>query len=105
MSRDASPSSRPNSRSPTHSRSNGAAFADVLRENAKAMTTMHDQMMHDGATASAPEHGSSTRSRCCRRGWKALKAIAGAETTLYAVLSDEQKKTADELLSTPMGTM
>jgi hypothetical protein len=31
------------------------AFADALRENARAMTTIHDQMMHDGTTASAPE--------------------------------------------------
>jgi hypothetical protein len=34
-----------------------------------------------------------------------MKAVAGAETALYGVLSDDQKKTADELLSTPIGMM
>jgi hypothetical protein len=34
-----------------------------------------------------------------------LKTIAAAETTLHAALSDDQKKTADELLPTPMGHM
>ena len=34
-----------------------------------------------------------------------LKAIATAETALYGVLSDQQKKEADDLLSAPMGRM
>jgi hypothetical protein len=38
-----------------HSRS--GTFIDALRENAKAMTTMHDQMMHEDTTTSAPENG------------------------------------------------
>jgi hypothetical protein len=81
-----------------------SAFADALRENAKAMTTMHGRMMSDGATASAPDMAQQEVKMLSMR-LEGLKAIAGAETTLYTVLSDEQKKTADELLSTPMGSM
>jgi hypothetical protein len=78
-----------------------SALADALRENAKAMTTMHGRMMSDGTTTSAPqlaEHQVQMMSTCL----EAMKAIAGAETTLYTVLSDEQKKTGDELLPMPM---
>jgi hypothetical protein len=81
-----------------------SGFADVLRANAKAMMTMHDQMMHDGATASAPEQAEHEIKMLSSR-LEALKATAAAETALYAVLSDEQKKTADELLAPPMGRM
>ena len=85
-----------------------SGFADVLRANAKAMMTMHDQMhdqmMHDGATASAPEQAEHEIKMLSSR-LEALKATAAAETALYAVLSDEQKKTADELLASPMGRM
>ena len=79
-------------------------FADVLRANAKTMTTMHDQMMHEGTTASAPEQAEHEIKMLSAR-LEALKATAATETALYAVLSDEQKKTADELLSPPMGRM
>ena len=79
-------------------------FADALRANAKAMMTMHDQMMHDGATASAPEQAEHQIKMLSAR-LEALKATAAAETALYAVLSEEQKKTADELLAPPMGRM
>jgi hypothetical protein len=83
-----------------------SGFADVLRANAKAMMTMHVQMrgemMHDDA--SAPEQAEHEIKMLSSR-LEALKATAAAETALYAVLSDEQKKTADELLSPPMGRM
>jgi LTXXQ motif family protein len=78
------------------------AFADALRENATAMATMHGRMMNDGTTASAPqlaERHVQMMSQCL----EGMKKIAGAETTLYTVLSDEQKKTGDELLPMPMG--
>ena len=81
-----------------------SGFADALRANAKAMMTTHEQMMHDGATASAPEQAEHEIKMLSSR-LEALKATAAAETALYAVLSDEQKKTADELLSPPMGRM
>jgi hypothetical protein len=81
-----------------------SAFADALRENAKAMTTMHGRMMNDGATSSAPDMAQQEVKMLSMR-LEGLKGIAGAETTLYTVLSDEQKKTADELLSTPIGSM
>jgi len=36
---------------------------------------------------------------------EAVRAVKGAFEPLYAVLSDEQKKTANELLTSPMGIM
>jgi hypothetical protein len=87
-----------------------SGFADVLRANAKAMMTMHVQMhvqmrgemMHDDA--SAPEQAEHEIKMLSSR-LEALKATAAAETALYAVLSDERKKVADELLAPPMGRM
>jgi LTXXQ motif family protein len=81
-----------------------SAFADALRENAKAMTTMHDRMMSDGATTSAPQLA-ERHIQMMSAHLEQMKAITGAEAKLYAVLSDDQKKTADELLSMPMGSM
>lgn len=79
------------------------AFADALRLGTKSMMTMRDGMM-GSATASAPELAEREVKLLSAR-LEAMKAIAAAETALYSVLNDEQKKTADELLSTPMGRM
>jgi LTXXQ motif family protein len=76
------------------------AFADALRANAKAMTGMHGQM--PGAGATAPERA-ERQVKAMSTFLDGMKAIAGAETALYAVLGDEQKKTADELLPMGMG--
>ena len=80
------------------------AFADVLRQNATAMMTMRETMMQGGTTASAPEQA-ERRVKLMSARLETMKAIAAAETALYAALSDEQKKIADELLSGPMGMM
>jgi hypothetical protein len=80
------------------------AFADALRQSAKAMITMREGMMGGGEVLSAPEQAEREVKLLSAR-LDAMKAIAAAETALYGVLSDEQKKTADELLSTPMGRM
>ena len=80
------------------------AFADTLRQGAKGMMSVREGMMGGGAVASAPELAEREVKLLSAR-LEAMKAIAAAETALYSVLSDEQKKTADELLSTPMGRM
>jgi LTXXQ motif family protein len=75
-------------------------FADALRQNAKTMMTMHEGMMESGTAASAPEMAEREIKVLSAR-LDAMKASAAAETALYAVLSEEQKKIGDELLSTP----
>jgi LTXXQ motif family protein len=79
-------------------------FADALRQNAKTMMTMHEGMMGSGTAASAPEMAEREIKLLSAR-LDAMKAIAAAETALYAVLSEEQKKIGNELLSTPMMRM
>jgi LTXXQ motif family protein len=68
------------------------------------MMTMHEGMMGSGTAASAPEMAEREIKLLSAR-LDAMKAIAAAETALYAVLSEEQKKIGNELLSTPMMRM
>ena len=79
------------------------AFAEALRGNARRMTEMHG-MMGQGASPSAPER--LDRMEKMMAGMlEAVRSTKAALTPLYAVLSDEQKKTADTLLQGPMGMM
>ena len=79
------------------------AFAEALRANARRMTEMHG-MMGQGASPSAPER--LERMEKMMAGMlEAVRSTKAALTPLYAVLSDEQKKTADTLLQGPMGMM
>jgi hypothetical protein len=79
------------------------AFAEALRADARRMTEMHG-MMGQGASASAPER--LDRMEKMTAGMlEAVRSTKAALTPLYAVLSDEQKKTADTLLQGPMGMM
>jgi hypothetical protein len=80
------------------------AFADAVRQSAGAMGTMRQGMMSGGAALPAPEQAEREVKLLSAR-LDAMKLIAAAETALYAVLSDEQKKSADELLSARMGRM
>ncbi len=86
-------------------------FADALRANGRRMTEMQNLMMQGGMTgqggapASAPER--LDRMETMMTGaLEAVKATKSALMPLYAVLTDEQKKTADELLNSDrMGMM
>ena len=79
------------------------AFAEALRANARRMTEMHG-MMSQGVSQSAPER--LDRMEKMMAGMlEAMRSTKAALTPLYAVLSDEQKKTADTLLQGPMGMM
>jgi LTXXQ motif family protein len=80
------------------------AFAAALRESAKAMLRTRDQMMDGAASGTAPDLVQREVKFLSAR-LESAKMIAATETALYSALSDEQKKTADELLSTPMGRM
>lgn len=79
------------------------AFADALRASAKSMR----ETMANMATAqpekpwtAADRTGAMVQMMSARL--EGMKAIAAAEKALYAVLTDAQKETADDLLGGPM---
>lgn len=80
------------------------AFADVLRANAQAQRAMHEQMGRGGASTGWPERLAFQQKALSTR-LEALKALEAAARPLYAVLSDEQKALADQLLGSSMGMM
>jgi LTXXQ motif family protein len=85
------------------------AFADALRANAQKLGQVRAAMM--------PQPGSTTpqvptlverldlQERWLAARLEGIRAIKAAFTTLYATLSDDQKKTAGELLAPHMGMM
>ena len=79
-------------------------FAEALRANARRMTEMHEMMMGQGVSQSAPERLDHMEKMMAGM-LEAVRSTKAALTPLYAVLSDEQKKTADTLLQGPMGMM
>ena len=78
------------------------AVADAIRANAKSMS----EMMSGGGsqTATLPDK-LSMREKMMTAHLEALRKFKAAVDPLYAALSSEQKKTADELLMGPMGMM
>src|SRR5262249_54783797 len=83
-------------------------FADVLRANAKRMSEMRNTMMQGGmmgqggTSLSAPDQFDRME-RMMTAMLDAVKATRSALAPLYAVLSDDQKKMADQLIRGPMG--
>ena len=79
------------------------AYAAALRKNLESMQTMHKTMMSALSPAGPVErldlHISAMESRL-----QSLKEVKPALAALYAALSDDQKKQADDLL-TGMGCM
>jgi hypothetical protein len=82
------------------------AFADALRANAARMSEMRNTMMQggmtDGASMSAPDR-LDRMEKMMTAMTEAVKTTKSALTPLYGVLSDEQKKVADQLIHGPMG--
>jgi hypothetical protein len=84
------------------------AFADALRENARRMGGMPAMMMQggmmggDGASVSAPDR-LDRMEKMMTAMLETIKATRAAVAPLYAVLTDEQKKVADQLIHGPMG--
>jgi hypothetical protein len=79
------------------------AFADALRTSAKTMHTAMENMP-GGMPATMPAKLDAMTAMMTAR-LDALKTTAAAAKSLYAVLTDAQKKTADELVMSPMGGM
>jgi len=80
------------------------AVADAMRANAKTMGDMAGGMMGGSETATLPDK-LAMRDKMMTAHLEALRKFKAAVDPLYAALSDEQKKTADELLIGPMGMM
>jgi len=80
------------------------AVADAMRANAKSMGDMAGGMMGGSETATLPDK-LAMREKMMTAHLEALRRFKAAVDPLYAALSDEQKKTADELLIGPMGMM
>jgi hypothetical protein len=83
------------------------AFADAFRANGQKMAQQCAMMKeHSGAMMSAdlPERLNMMEQHMTMH-LDSLRAIKAAMLPLYAVLSDEQKKTANEVMKGPMGMM
>jgi LTXXQ motif family protein len=80
------------------------AVADAIRANAKTMGGMAEGMIGGMQTGTLPEK-LAAREKMMTAHLEALRKFKAAVDPLYAALSDEQKKTADELLIGPMGMM
>src|SRR5215469_16069256 len=80
------------------------AVADAMRANAKSMGDMAGGMMGGSQTATLPDK-LAVREKMMSAHLEALRKFKAVVDPLYAALSDEQKKTADELLIGPMGMM
>ena len=80
------------------------ALADAMRANAKNMGDMAGGMMGGSETATLPDK-LAMREKMMTAHLEALRRFKAAVDPLYAALSDEQKKTADELMIGPMGMM
>src|SRR5215470_7148679 len=81
------------------------AVGDAMRANAKdmaAMMSMMQSMMQPSGTLSEKLAG---REKAMTAHLEALRKLKSAIDPLYAALSDEQKKTADQLMVGPMGIM
>jgi hypothetical protein len=80
------------------------AFADTMRADATAMKAMRDGIIKDGMPTTMPDRMAvqhtmmSTRIEMMERSEASTKA-------LYASLSDDQRKSFDQMMSGPMGVM
>lgn len=85
------------------------AFADALRSNAQKLGQVRASMMPQPGAAQ-PQAPTLAERLDLQERWllarlEGTRAIKSAFTSLYGTLSDEQKKTADELLAPHMGMM
>lgn len=80
------------------------AVAEVLRQNAKAMQDGMAKMSEDGMPTSAPARGDMMVTMMSER-LDGMKKLGVANKALYAVLTPDQRKTADDMAAHPMGMM
>jgi hypothetical protein len=82
-----------------------AKFADVIRANAKGAQAGMQAMMQAGAKAATAPEVLARHEKMLTAKLDSVRALKAAFDPLYASLSDEQKKSADELITGPMGMM
>jgi hypothetical protein len=82
------------------------AFADALRANARSLAEVRASMMpQQGAAQQSLVDRLTLQEKWLAARLEGTRAIKSALTNLVGTLSDEQKKTADELLAPHMGMM
>jgi hypothetical protein len=79
--------------------------ADAIRANAKSVGAMMSGGMFAGYKAATLPDKLALREKMMTAHLEALRRFKAAVDPLYAALSPEQKKTADQLLMGPMGMM
>ena len=80
------------------------AVADAMRANSKDMTGMPNRMSMMQSPGPLPEK-LAAREQAMSVQLEALRSLKTAVESLYAALSEDQKKTADQLMVGPMGIM
>jgi len=80
------------------------AYADAMREGAKSMRLAMAANMGSGMPSAAPARSEAMVAMMSAR-LEAMKQVSAAGKTLYAVLDDAQKKTADALMMPAAGGM
>ncbi len=80
------------------------AVADALRQNAKSMQDGMAKMAKEGMPTAAPARGDMMVTMMSER-LDGMKKLGVANKALYAVLTPDQRKTADDMAANPMGMM
>jgi hypothetical protein len=78
------------------------AFAQAMRDKATAMQSMQGAMMGMGQTGPLPDRLAGSEKMLTAR-LDAVRKLKAAADPLYVALSADQKKTADEIMVSPMG--
>jgi hypothetical protein len=79
------------------------AFADALRVNAQKLAAIRPAMMPTSETQQTLTERLDAQERWLTARLEGLRSTKAAFTPVYAALSDEQKKTATELLGPHLG--
>ena len=80
------------------------AFAQVMRDDASTMHAMPHPIMRMNNAATLPDKLTAQETRLAAR-LETLRKLKAAVDPLYAALTADQKKTADEIMLGPMGMM
>ena len=80
------------------------ALTNVMRANAQGMREGMAKMMQVGMPSTAPARADAMVQMMSMH-LDGMKSMANAGKPLYAVLTDAQKKIADDMMSGPMGRM
>jgi len=80
------------------------AFAQAMRDNVSAMQAMPHAMMGMSKAATLPDKLAERETMLGAR-LEAVRKLKAAADPLYTALNADQKKTADEIMLSPMGMM